>query len=198
MGMIGSTARPVMLVLAAGLAKRMGGRSKPDLPWERGVLLDRPVEASQSAGFAVVTVSARPRPGAVINPHPESGLAESLKVGLRAVRADWGAAPVGVLLADQPFVTVEDIVRVREAFFHRAAGIHAVRARYAGRPGHPVLFDPEWDKLVFNLDGDRGLGSLWQGRRDVEWVDCPTAGRPDPSFDIDTEEAYQQALEWAH
>lgn len=195
-----STAKAVMMVLAAGLATRMAGRVKPDLPWVDGrTLLEHQQAIAQQAGFETLLVTrvGSPSPGQVINDNPQRGLASSLRCGLAAVRARWGAIDIGVLLADQPFIAVADINVVYQAFYMRGPGIHAARARYGGIPGHPVFFDRTWDRVVNALQGDVGLGHVWGQRRDGQWVDVEVIDRPSPSFDIDTDEAYQQALKWA-
>ena len=202
MGKSASIDRAVMLILAAGLATRMGGRVKPDLPWIEGrTLLEHQEFMAQAMGFptlAVTRIDEGGLNGRIINPHPERGLAESLKCGVDAVRQQWGMVAVGVLLADQPFVAKEDIARVYEAFCQRPSLLHAVRPRYDGVPGHPVFFDATWDEALQALTGDVGLGKLWNIRDDAGWVDVGVGERPDPSFDIDTDTAYRQALRWVH
>ncbi len=196
-----SIANPPMLILAAGLATRMGGRVKPDLPWVEGrTLLQHQQLTAQAAGFSPLAVTRRdPGYGSfIVNPHPERGLAESLRRGIEEVRRRWGPVIAGIMLADQPFVTKEDIIAVYGAFRRRSASIHAVRARYHGVPGHPVFFDHDWDAVVGTLTGDFGLGKLWSSRTDAAWVDVEVGNRPDPSFDIDTDTAYRQAWGWAH
>ncbi|NMP24027.1 NTP transferase domain-containing protein [Sulfobacillus sp. DSM 109850] len=187
-------------MLAAGLASRLAFRSKPDLLWVGDeTLLQHQVATSQAAGFHTLVVSRLPRPEfwSVVNLSAEQGLSRSIHVGLQEIRRKLGSVAVGVLLADQPFVTASDIRAVWHAFSRRPPGVHAVRARYGAVPGHPVFFDPAWDSLVEALTGDRGLGALWRERSDGVFCDVEVKGRPQPSFDIDTESAYHQALMWA-
>ncbi len=195
-----SIANGVVMILAAGLASRLGGRSKPDLIWEGcETLLHHQVRLTIEAGFQPLVVSRVPRPElwSVVNASPEKGIAGSLKAGLASIREQRGDVPVGVLLADQPFVTVDDIRVVWRAFMERPPGIHAVRPRYGSIPGHPVFFDAAWDPVVASLMGDRGIGAVWQQRDDVCLVSRDVVGRPSPSFDIDTVSNYHQALKWA-
>jgi molybdenum cofactor cytidylyltransferase len=194
-----STANGVMIILAAGLATRMGGRRKPDLAWPTGgSLLNHQEDIARCAGFQTMTVTRTGPESAsqVVNLKPQEGLAHSLQCGLDAVRARYGSVTIGVLLADQPFVTVSDVTSVFAAFLRRLPGIHAVRPRYQGTPGHPVFFDETWDGVIHALRGDVGLGAVWGQRSDVQWVDVEVLDRPSPSFDIDTDEAYQKALQW--
>lgn len=199
MAKTGSIPNPVVLILAAGLARRMEGRDKPGLRWVDGrTLLEHQEQVVRQAGLESLAVTRQERTiqPSVANPHPERGMGESLRCGLRAARKQFGPVPLGVLLADQPFVTASDISAVLAAFQQRRQTVHAMRARYNGIPGHPVFFDPAWDVLVDRLSGDVGLGSMWRSRGDAGWVDIDVGDRPDPSFDIDTEDAYQKALAW--
>jgi molybdenum cofactor cytidylyltransferase len=200
MGANASTINGVMLILAAGLATRWGGKDKTALYWpEGGTLLAHQEKLAKSLGFSTLAVARAPsnEPPRIVNPEPQRGLASSLALGLRVARARFGAVPVGVLLADQPFVTKEDILTVYHAFMRRPATVHAVRPRYGGAPGHPVFFDPAWDARVLELSGDRGLGAIWDSASDTLWVEIGIQDRPHPAFDIDTEEAYDIARQWA-
>lgn len=192
-------ADPVMVILAAGLGTRMKGRSKPDLPWdEDGTLVDHQRATVHRMGLVSVVVArqGQERDQVVMNPHPERGIAESLKLGVHAVRMRYGPVAIGMLLADQPFITSEDITVVWRAFTNRAVHVHGVRARYDGTPGHPVFFDSALDGAIDQLSMDRGLGSIWNRREDTIDVDVPFGGRPNPAFDIDTAEDYALAQLW--
>ncbi|MCY0877482.1 MAG: nucleotidyltransferase family protein [Firmicutes bacterium] len=200
MGANASTPKGVLIILAAGLGTRLGGRDKGALPWPQGAtLLGHQLVVAEAAGFeslAVVRGGDVALPQRVVNRSPQDGLASSLKIGLKAARDRFGEVTLGILLVDQPFVTPEDILTVYEAFQRRPSDVHAVRARYDGTPGHPVFFDSHWDGRVSQLHGDRGLGPLWTTSEDARWVDIAVGGRPHPAFDIDTDEAYLKALTW--
>ncbi len=198
MDTIASTADAIVIILAAGLSTRMGTK-KPDLPWVGGqTLLTHVRRTVAQAGFPSVVVGGAPaHRGDVVNPHPEQGIASSIRVGLAAVRRLHPDAAIGVMLADQPFVSADDVLAVYRQFHVRGAAVHAVRPRYGGVPGHPVFFDPAWDALVGSLTGDEGLGRLFKARADVLWLDWEAVGRPDPAFDVDTPEAYERAFQWA-
>ncbi|MCY0864019.1 MAG: nucleotidyltransferase family protein [Sulfobacillus sp.] len=200
MGANASMPSAVTVVLAAGLARRMG-QAKPSLPWNGITLLDYVVQTASCVETPVVTVvDHRVRPTTafwVENPDPSQGVASSIQTGVRWVRDHWGAVPVQVLLADQPFVTADDIRRVWDAFEARPDSVHAVRPFYDGIPGHPVAFDARFDAVIFSLAGDRGLGAVWASRPEVMGVPVAVGkSRPHPATDIDTPADYQQALAW--
>lgn len=108
------------------------------------------------------------------------GQSASLRCGVAAL-AGAGAAAVVVTLGDQPFIDPRAIERVIAA---RSANADAVRAIYAGRPGHPVLLERSLFAGVAQLTGDTGARELLRHAR-VRDVACDGLGRPD---DIDTPE----------
>lgn len=99
------------------------------------------------------------------NPHPEWGLAHSLRLGLGAL-ASLTPEPEAALvfLADQPAVPLEAAEEVIRAW--ELGGGAVVRPRYAeapDEPGHPVLLDRDAWGLAEGLIGDRGLGRALAG-----------------------------------
>lgn len=195
MAVNGFTHEARVVILSAGLGTRMRGTEKGQLMWPPGgTLLERQERMCRRAGFVSLAVCRGPGPNRVMNPFPERGLSESIKRGVQAVRRRWGPVDVGILLVDQPFVMEEDLRGVYQAFRSRPPHIHAMRPLYGGVAGHPVFFDRTWDEVVERLQGDRGLGGLWHGRRDVQSIEMEVRGRPAPDFDIDTQDAYAKAL----
>ncbi|MDQ1741400.1 MAG: hypothetical protein QOE53_3052 [Pseudonocardiales bacterium] len=105
------------------------------------------------------------------------GQAASVRCGVAAL-GDVDAAIV--VLGDQPRITPEAVAAVAA----RAEGAEAVRATYAGTPGHPVLLGRALLDRAGELRGDVGFRDLLAGAaiRDVE-----LGGIADPA-DIDTPE----------
>ena len=85
----------------------------------------------------------------------EEGMSASLRCGVGAVRGE--AEAVMVLLGDQPRVTPQVIAMVAD---HRRRFTPAVRATYAGVPGHPVVIERELFDDVLALTGDHGARDL--------------------------------------
>ncbi len=104
------------------------------------------------------------------------GQSASLRAGVSAL-GDVDAAVV--MLGDMPFVTPQAIAGVVGL-----AGHEAVRATYAGTPGHPVLLGRQLLDRVDELEGDAGFAPL------LEHVDVTTfeAGHLADPTDIDTRE----------
>lgn len=151
------------LLLAAGSSVRMG---QPKLLLELGgqTLLRRAVEQAKASKADEVVVVVGPMraemerelagTGAqlVDNPDHLSGMASSLRAGIRALGPDVEAAVV--LLGDQPFQDRVVIDRLVDAY--RAGEQPIVVPLYAGRRGNPVLFDRSLFDELAAQHGDQG------------------------------------------
>ena len=85
----------------------------------------------------------------VTNPDWASGMASSLKVGLAAAT---GSAAV-IALVDQPGITAEAVIRLRQA--HKPG--YAIAATFEGEVRTPVLFDAAlWAEVAAAVEGDAG------------------------------------------
>jgi len=112
------------------------------------------------------------------NPDWESGLASSLKVGLKtATELELGAAMV--MTSDQPLIDVAHLKQILNAFDDRH---RIVAAAYDDIVGVPVLFGSEHFESLMTLTGDEGAGRWLRTRLpDVVQISIDTA-----SIDIDT------------
>lgn len=150
------------LVLAAGAGSRYG-MPKALVAYAGSLLVERAALTLCSAGLApgvVVLGAAAPAvlaavpglPHPVINPDWPTGMASSLRAGLRALAGTPASAAV-VLLVDMPEVTPAAVRRV--AAHARADAL--VMGGYAGRRGHPVLLGRDhWAGVIATAAGDRG------------------------------------------
>ncbi|MCL5941979.1 MAG: selenium cofactor biosynthesis protein YqeC [Actinobacteria bacterium] len=180
--------RPAAIVLAAGLARRMGG-DKVLAALGGGTVLGRVGGAAVGSGACaeVIVVAGvdTDRVGAVLrrelpgggfrvaqNPHPERGMASSLHVGVRALSA---ARDVLVLLGDQPFVTAATIARLLEAR-RRHPRAAAVGLEWRGSVRPPVVLYRSLLPQILELTGDRGARSLLE-RYAGAVVGVPAEGR---------------------
>lgn len=189
----GSAPRIAAIVLAAGRSTRMGAENKlvADVggkPMVRRVVAAalasraRPVlavtghmAAEVSAALAGLDVTV------VANPDYATGLASSLKAGIRALSSDCDAALI--LLGDMPQITQAHIDTLIAAFTPDAIVVPV----HAGRQGNPVLWPARYFPELLQLDGDAGAKRLiGTHAAHVREIDLGT----DAIFaDIDTPEA---------
>ena len=175
------------VVLAAGAGTRFGGR-KQVASVDGRPLLAHAVDALRSApvGDRVVVLGAYADEIAgevdlegvrtVVCASYEEGQSASLRCALDAVP---DASALLVLLGDQPWVSARAAAAVIAA---RRPGADAVRATYAGTPGHPVLLEQSLFPALRDLRGDVGARDVL---RDANVVDLPCDGLGDPR-DVDT------------
>ncbi|WP_019120653.1 nucleotidyltransferase family protein [Brevibacillus massiliensis] len=191
------------VILAAGMSTRMG-EPKQLLKLGGSCLLERVIRQVLAAKVAEVIAVigyraeeiqreiriADSRFRWVVNPAFASGQSSSLVRGMQAA-----AHPaVMVFLADLPLIADETIQSVMQ----RGAGLlsewqepFVVQPAFQGDAGHPVFFGNVDAEAFHKLEGDQGakpiLGTMRQRIRIP--VDDPGI-----LFDIDTREAYRQAL----
>jgi CTP:molybdopterin cytidylyltransferase MocA len=106
----------------------------------------------------------------------EEGQSASLAFGLGALSE---CDAIVVTLGDLPNLSTNAIRRVIAA---RGDGVEAVRATYAGEPGHPVLLERELFERLRDVSGDHGARNLLLSVSPRE-VPCDDLGGGD---DVDT------------
>lgn len=184
--------------MAAGAGSRFGGsglpkvlhvfRGRPLLTWPLAALRDGGV-----GGVVVVLgaradeVAASAKLGAAQLVHCaewSEGLSASLRAGVQAA-IEGGADAVVVALADQPLLDARAVTRLIAA--RAPSQLDALRATYAGVPGHPMLLESSTFGAVERLRGDAGARALLDDPATrVGLIACDGLGRPD---DADTPEA---------
>lgn len=160
-----------ILILAAGLSRRMRGSDKLLMPVDGIPQLRRLARAAVAAGAAAgapVHVVLGPAQAArrqlladlpvevILAPHAPLGMGESLSAGLAALPP---RAAVLLLLADLPEIGTREVAALIVA--HRADPAAILRgASTDGRPGHPVLL-PAWLRPeLAALRGDSGARAV--------------------------------------
>ncbi|WP_311028260.1 molybdopterin-binding/glycosyltransferase family 2 protein [Mesorhizobium koreense] len=188
-------AKVYTIVLAAGRSSRMGGPNKllASFGGKKLVrLVAERVRASRADGVVVVTGHQADRVRDALaginvrfadNPDYASGLAGSLKAGIRALPADADGAMV--VLGDMPGVDTADFDALITAFA-RASGHAIVRATHAGKRGNPVILPHSVFPAVESLEGDVGARHLVEAGG-VEVVDVEIG--EGASIDVDTPDA---------
>jgi nicotine blue oxidoreductase len=182
--------RIVSVVLAAGAARRFGGRKQ--LATLRGRPLLEHALAAAAAGPSAETMLVLGAHAEEIErgvelggatvvrcPDWEQGQGASLRAGLAALGNEVAAALV--TLGDEPFVSPEASRRLLAA---RRPGLAALRAAYGGRPGHPVLVERGLFAPLSAAAPDAKPAALLDGAG-IESVECGDLGDP---VDVDTPE----------
>jgi CTP:molybdopterin cytidylyltransferase MocA len=175
------------IVLAAGAGRRFGPAVKQLAPLGGRPLLGWALEAASGArGLDRVSVVLGAhadevraavdlgRAAVVACPGWEEGLAASLRAGVDAAAgADW----MVVTLGDAPLVRASAIDAVVAAARDAAPEVAAVRARWGGRPGHPVALRAVLCDRLLALRGDAGARAVLAEVTVLE-VDCDGHGDP--------------------
>ena len=195
------------IVLAAGRSSRMGGRHKLLLPLGGRPLVSYAVEAaSASSADPVIVVLgyqaeqvrvALPKSGRFtlsVNPDFGSGMAGSLRLGIRTLLAEQRQgiqlAGVAVLLADQPLVSAALVELILENA--RATPAAIIAASYAGQRSTPVYFPGYLFSDLLEITGDEGGRSVIARHPDlVRTVDID---QPELGLDVDNSMEYQDLL----
>ena len=177
------------LILAAGEGRRFGS-PKQLAPLRGRPLLEHALLAmagARSVEEVVVVLGAHAQAildavelhgaRAVLATDWAEGQSASLRAGVAALAERVGA--ITITLGDQPAMTPAAIDAVVGA---RDGESLAVRATWAGRPGHPVLLERALFAKVNELRGDEGARGLLEHAR-VRLVACDGLGE---DADIDT------------
>ncbi len=156
------------IVLAAGASRRLG-RPKQLVEFRGETLLERAVRIAAESGAAPVIAvlgahaeeirASVPLPIAtvVINGEWQSGMASSIRAGLRILEPD---APGVLLLAcDQPRLGVSHL-RSLLASFETGNSAAIVASVYRGTRGVPAVFPRSAFARLNALDGDKGARSI--------------------------------------
>lgn len=178
------------ILLAAGAGVRYG---MPKVQAEGGAWLRLGVAALHQGGCddvlvvlgaAVVDVPAPAR--AVIAEDWADGVSASVRAGVLSLDDDAEYAVLTTV--DTPDIGAAAVRRVLDAA--RASDSGLARARYDGRPGHPVVIARRhWPQLLDALTGDDGAGPFLRTRDDVVAVDCADLGSGiDIDIDIKSDE----------
>ncbi len=183
------------IVLAAGGSRRMG-RPKQLLPFGGGTLLRHACRTVLDTPFRPVVVvlgaeaeRCREEIGhlpvqVVVNPHWDDGMAGSLRAGIEALEGDASVEAALVVLADQPRVTADDLVRLAAL---ATADVPAA-AGYGEVVGVPAVFPRRLFGELKALEGDTGARKVL-ARHAPALLPLPGAG-----LDLDTPADYARLV----
>ena len=194
-------ARIAAVVLAAGMARRMG-TNKLLTPVDGKAMVLHVVDAALAARVDRVVVvvghqdhllraALGDRPVVVVaNPNHAEGLSSSLKMGIAALPDSMDAALV--CLGDMPLVTADHLNRLVAAFDPEEARTICVPVHH-GQRGNPVLLGRPMFPPVMALSGDTGARQLI---KEFAELVCEVAIEGDAVLvDVDTPAALAQLAE---
>lgn len=183
-------ARPAVLLLAAGRARRFGSDKRRALVNGRLTLLEQCLQPYLDAGLALyVAISSRPQDDALAAQlalrgvmtlrcmHADAGMGSTIAECLPTLKNFSG---LFIALADMPLLRLSTLAALESEF---APG-RIVYPSFAGKRGHPVLFSSSFYPALSQLQGERG------GARVID--ESPAASRavsvddPGVLFDVDT------------
>lgn len=181
------------VVLAAGAGSRFGG-GKLLAPFAGKTLIEATLDGLRNAPvdeIIIVLGNQSEELRSVCEPYGvrvvensrwEEGMSTSVRAGLAATEPETQA--VVFLLADQPLVGSEAVVRLVNAF---ECGSDVAAATYGGAPRNPVLFSREvWPLVERELSGDEGARKFIRRHPELV-VEIPCGDVADPA-DVDTVE----------
>ena len=189
------------IILAAGRSSRMG-RNKLLLDLGGKPIVAHVLDTVAGIGFAETVLVTGHQAGKVkaalgsrdklriveARDHA-TGMAASLKAGLKALSPDIDAALV--ILGDMPQVSA-DLLRRLIGAYQPLEGRAIVLPVADGKRGNPVLFDRRFFPDMLQLEGDVGARHIIGGN--AELVAEISAPAQEIFIDVDTPEAYQQLL----
>lgn len=190
-----------VLILAAGMSRRMGDLNKLILPIAGMPMIRHVVERYRDAGLSRIHVvtgheDAMIREALddidiqfVHNSAYETGQASSLRAGIESLPESVQACLIG--LGDTPALQQTSISDVLKAYAP-AEGRTLVVPMHDDRPAHPVLFDRCHFHSLVSLDGDQGAGAFIRRRPvGIHMLSGPQFGGG--AADLDTMDDY---LRW--
>jgi len=184
---------PVGVILAAGLATRMG-RPKQLLPFRDSTVLGSVIEAALASQLKRVLLVVGSYADEILakvdtvpievvhNPAPEQGNLSSLLAAVEVV----GPVPILLLVGDIPAVTSGLINAHLERF---SEDTWLTVTRYSDGRGHPYLLAGEVVEMLGGLHGPKPLWALSQ----TDLADTLVVDSPMP-VDVDTPEDYEEAI----
>ncbi|MCS7055530.1 MAG: nucleotidyltransferase family protein [Thermoflexales bacterium] len=191
------------IVLAAGTSSRYQGANKLLLPFKGSTVIRNTVQAAHDAGIAhlvVVTGHERERIEAELRTLPvtfvhnshylEGEMLSSVKAGLAYLEGSDVQAAF-ITPGDQPLLPAWLFRRMRQAFEQGCGAI--IAPKFGERRGHPVLIGRQWWPAARALPEGAQMRALL--RDHPQAVAHILVNTDAVLLDVDTPEAYRQALE---
>jgi molybdenum cofactor cytidylyltransferase len=202
-----------VIVLAAGMSRRMGAQNKLLLPFGNSTILETTIHNIMDAGIGKMTIvlgheadiirqnlkkfeklSNLDTPLSICeNLNYEKGMTTSIQAGIKATEIRNPKSEIGymICLSDMPLITTEEYTYLANQFadFYRKDKRAIVQPTYQGQRGNPTIFSKTYKDDILNLNHLDGCKPIVQAHQNhLYFVEMPT---PSVLRDADTPEAYQ-------
>jgi|APTNR8051073442_1049403.scaffolds.fasta_scaffold01343_5 molybdenum cofactor cytidylyltransferase len=193
-----------VIVLAAGMSRRMGPANKLLLPFRGRTILETTLDQIVASGAEAIIVvlgheAERIQPllkqypvGLVLNPDFALGMTTSIQAGVKAAPATTEGFMI--CLSDMPLIEPATYSSLIGAFFEKKKTNDRViiQPAFENTPGNPVIFSACYKNEILTLTFKEGCKPVLQNN--LEHVH--RVAIPDKSIlmDADTEAAYQALL----
>lgn len=166
-----------IILLAAGLSRRMGAANKLLLPFQGKTMLETTLDQLlqvQNAEIIVVlgheAEQIRPllenyQVKVVFNPYFENGMTSSIQAGVNA--ASEQSAGFMICLSDMPLIQMLDYHQLACFFLDKIQSETRVIVQpvFEGKPGNPVIFSKMYKPDILALDFPEGCKPIVQAKR---------------------------------
>ena len=121
----------------------------------------------------------------VINKHPDKGISESIKLGIKNCDESEGYI---FFVSDQPLLDKNDIEKLINVFKEDTSFI--VIPKYKEHCGNPVIYPKKYKEQILNLQGDKGGKSIIKSSDKIKYVNvCENT-----LFDIDNIDYFNKLI----
>ncbi len=182
-----------ILILAAGASTRMG-EIKQLLPWKGNTMLGHTIMQAKQVSNAVFVVlganseviEEKLNQNVTIfkNTNWKDGMGSSIAFGVSQLKRHSYKA-VLIMLADQPFLTADYLMKLKEQFLSFEYDV--VATSYPKKNGVPAIFDKTYFSQLELLNKDSGAQHIIKAADNIMTIDPK-----DRAIDIDTIEVYEQ------
>ena len=192
-----------VIVLAAGLSRRMGLENKLLLPFNEKTILETTIEQLLAAQigpiFVVVghekelvkSILKQYDPLSVIeNLDYKSGMTSSIQAGVRASMGN----DFMICLSDMPLIQPNEYQRLRDSFIEikKQDEYAIIQPIFNEKQGNPVIFSNFYGNLILNNENTEGCKPIVQAHKQhVYRVEMPSDS---VLLDADTKEDYAKLL----
>ena len=190
-----------VIVLAAGMSRRMGPANKLLLPFRGRTILETTLDQIVASGAEEIIVVLGHESERILsllenfsvkttfNPHFETGMTTSIQAGVKAASADSDGFMI--CLSDMPLIEAATYRSLTDAFFEKKKTDERVILQpvFENTPGNPVIFSACYKNEILTLTFSEGCKPILQNN--LGHVHRLAIPNKSILMDADTEAAYR-------